>query len=566
MSVNRILPSDKNSIYLYLPISRDGEFECTLPFTDASKRERKLTLKRISTVKPFIPTNVQDSFDLTEMVSTSDLSQGVEKKFGKITFNVDKLYDDAFPIIKSTDLLQNKTWSKPSEVNDLYESLPTAEQTGLFMNVKEVNDKFDELKTKYTDLNADDNVMIFAEIGTKVTEEELTEASFKIDKLKLDLFNIYLFPYDFQFPRITENRTDNAGIEINVGGNAVFTHDVNLRSMIEYVMVDINKGDVRSAVHGSKRSLYYEFDVDDASGPITKYIWIWSIANPLPLYDTEHTPKSTSPFEMFHSFLPTFSNVKSEGLKKKQVLYGRNGTFLDVIGYSENNSEQDVKVSKTYNYHANNLLIDLSVLLNTSSYLDAQDNILMNVMRPNSGLFFASILNYINNQYDLEVYRPTENFVLELMAGKNQVTFPNGDVSFFEFVETIAFHELPNFSVSYYGNDLFLKLNCREVESSTLIKGDERDDLRVETILTVIKANDNVYQQFLSSDNQLVVQPPQFRPLASETSVESLILRNSNARLHFRFSNIKDEGVTFIPGDFVYLECDIEPTGSDGGY
>lgn len=561
MSVNRILPSDKNSIYLYLPLSKDGEFECSLPLTDASRRERKLTLKKLSTSKPFIPTNVQEAFDLTEDSTTSELSDGIERKFSKIQIDTTKLFNEAFPIRKFDDLI--KVWNDSNKVIDAYENDDL--KNGLFMNMSSIQEYFDELIKKFEDDYDPNNlIMIFAEIGTKVTESELKEG-FDKNKLKLDLFNIYLFPLDFQYPKITEGRTDNGGIEINVGGNTVFTHDVNLRSMIEYVMVDINKGDVRSSVHGSKRSLYYEFDEDSPEGTITKYIWVWSMGNPLPVFDTAHTPKEER-FPIYYMLNPTFSDVKSKGMMRKQKLYGRNGSYLDIIGYRPDNISSDVIVSKTYTYHANNFLLDTSVLLNTSAYINAMDNALMNFMRPNSGMFLAGTLNYINNQFSKDVFNSSERWLNELIAGRNQITFPDGKVTFFNHAETIAFHELPNFSVSYYGDDLFLKLNCREVESSTLINGNEKENLSVETILTVIKANDNVYQQFLGNDNQLVVQVPQFRPLSSETPVQSLILRNSNSRLHFRFTNIKDQTVAFIPGDFVYLEFDIEPTGSDGGY
>ncbi len=508
---------------------------------------------------PFLPTGIKDNFDLSTTSSDIQISPGKIKQFAKITIDTDKIRGN-WVKTNAENLLKNGNWKKYTYVSDNYSG------NGLFMDLDYVKGIFDELQKEIddniTDFNIDNYTMVFAELGNKVTEAELIEG-FDIEKMKLDIFNIYMFPNDFLYPKIEENRTDNGGIDIDVGSGSNFTSDVNLRSMLEYVMVDINKGDVRSAVHGSKRSLYYEYEVDDGSGnKITKYLWIWPLANPIPFLDSKHVEKNAT--NNFFKFTPEFCDTKSPAYLKKVRNFGRNGTFLEVLGYG--NETRDNYFSKLYSYHVNNLLLDTSVMFNTSSFINAEDNALMNIFRSNSGIFLSIILNFINNQNDLSTFPSDEANVLQLLNGRNQVILADGETVYYDYAQTIAFYELPNFQVSYYNDDLLVELICEEVQSSTLINGNEKADMSVETILTVIKANENVYQQFLSSDNKLIIQPPQFRPLASEQPKESLIVRNSNSTLHFRFRNIKGEALTFIEGDKVYLEFDVEPTGSDGGY
>ena len=560
MSVDRILPSDKNTFHVYVPIKEDGTFYLRIPYADASRRQRKMTLKKLSTLKPFIPTDVKDLFDLTEVNQTStQVMKGLKLPILKIEFDTTSLFDNSWPIINWDSLIADGLWSDSVECLKKYSGDEEANQTGLFINMKKITAEFDELKIqideKLSDFELENYTFVFAEIGTKVTESELSDKTAKKENMKLDLMHAYLFPNDFIYPRIVETRTDNDGVEINVGGTTTLTNDVNLRSMLEYTLVQINKGDVRSSVHGSKRSLYYEYDVEVDAETVTKYLWVWTIGNPMPFFDKDHAVVRKAPYYDLNS---VYGDVTSKSFQKKEKNYGRNGTFLDFLGYKDRREPAN-DISYLYSYHVDNFFVDAGILFNTSAYTSSKENVLMNLMRPNSAIFMMAPLNEICNMYGAPVYGTGENWIMELYCGRNQINFPDGSTVFFSGVDTITFRDLPNFSVNYYGDDLLIKLLCRETETSCVSKGNEVSDLTVENILCVIKANENTYQQFLGNDNQLSIQPPQFRPLSFVEQASSLILRQSNSVLHFTFQNIKGDAVSFIPGDRVYLELEFEP-------
>lgn len=547
----KILPSDKNDLIFVSELENNGRFSVRIPYTDANRRKRRLTVKRLNTLQPFIPSNVSSLFD------SSSVSQSIinPDKYYVVDFDVEKL-SDTYIFRNFKELQTDRDWKVYSKVKDLYDR--GGEKTGIFLR----NDYFSKVMSDlYNNYSFDSNnfdfskyVQVFVEIGNKLDESQITSLESNTS-LRMDEMKMYLFPLSFYYPTITQS-SSSSGTELDVGSSPTLSYDDVLRSMLRFVLLDINKGDLRSVLTQSKRSLYLEYDVQDPSAPektITKYVWAFSLGNPI-LFNV-----STGEDPNY------FTYVHQTGNSQKYSAYGRAGTFANLSALDSANVE-----GRLVKLYLKDYLADIGYALDPVSKYDSQkDNCLLTPLRPNFGSviigsLLMSLLNdelpdmktvfgeFENNVESYRKYFPSENSILDLFTG--QIS-GSGSISLLSNIRNVSLFNKANFVNSFYGNDYLLKLVCEQTETSVV---DSKKRQKTEKILAFITPSDTTYQQFLGSDNQISIQPPTFRPLVLLSQEQSLILRNSNNVLDFKILNIADEPVSFVPGDKIIIVLNIE--------
>lgn len=550
--VSQILPSDKNELEIFCEINENGTFDVNVPYTDASRRDRRVSVTHFQTLNPFVPRNLLKYYDS----STKNKGIGETQKFYILDFDPVKLRDTV--LVKQKDSLLPFKWKHVNDVIETYNAASSEEKTGLVINEKYLAET---LNAFYQDVIPDDfdfseYIQLFAEVGTKVTETEIESTEFKFDKLNMDVMRMYFYHKDFYYPLITQ--TDHSGsVEIDIGNVPTLTPDENLRSMLRYTLLDINKMDTRSAFVESKRSVYLEYEVNDPQQPdktITKYILVWSMGNPN-IFTLEKSNSEN------RGYIYEYSNQKR--FFSKIDLYGRLGTYTNLVGL-----DRTMKFGKHNSTYLSRLLIDYGFNVAPVNTTNNNENAVANIFRANWSCMFVSALIFYWKFLDNVIETPTKISELRPFVSKNKESFPDGREvfsfyygtistasSWIDNVRSLTLFNRPVSNISFYGNDLILRLKCDQIQ--TVVYGDRKRQ-RLQKLLATLIANEQTYQTFNGSDNKIVFQPPTFRPLLFLQQEESLIVGESNRILHFSITNVDDETVFFNPGDKIYMKLKFE--------
>lgn len=550
---HNIFPSDKNEIEYFSDLSVDGEFEVTLPLTDGNRRERRLTLVHFQTQSPFIPSSVQKLYD----ASDAEGGIGQTSKFYVMTVDTEKLFDT--DITERFDTLKpNYRWKYYNDVIEAYEE--SSKEKGLVVNSKYLN----ELTTSFwkdnvsDDFNFNNAVQVFTEIGTKVTESDIGGEKFQISTMKPDEMKMYVFPLDFYYPLVTQTDHGGMGTEVDVGSIPSLNYDAALRSMVRYALIDMNKGDVRSAFTESKRCAYLEYDITDpkdANKTITKYVFAWTLGNPFFFDCTSDNPDK--------GYLFRYLFLRDND--RKGSVYGRHGSYVNFTGM-----EKDGVIGEVNNTFMDGFFLDLGYsMASTSIYDSNKENCLMNVFRCNWGFVFAGCLKFYFTNYqnipDMpfvleDVVKNLSKFDDKQVLGRDILGFFCGELGvpekWISNVRSTAIFNRPT-NMSFYGSDLVLRLLCDQVQ--TIVSGRKRKKSRLAQVLATLVANEQTYQSFNGTDNRIVFQPPTFRPLLYLQQEQSIIVGSSSRTLKFYLLNSDDQPVKFSPGDKAYIRLKIEP-------
>lgn len=543
----QILPSDKNVFIVNEPLAVDGTFSIDVPYTDVNYRLKKMTVDFFTTTEPFLPTNVQKFYGSSDNVLSEN-----QRKFFMLDLNVKDL-GDTF-LRKNYKQLLPTAWRTYSQVKDVYNSGSAEDQTGVQVNADYMQKAYDTFYEKVggeVDLN--DYFQVFAEIGNRVTTDDLLKPDFEISNFDMDMMRIYFFHKSFFFPQINQTDTANGGVTLEVGTIPTLSYDSNLRSGVRFVLLDINRGDYRSVLTESKRSVYLEYTVTESEKDVTKYLWVFTLANPLSL----HTKKFGDKYY--------YLSANLTDLKDKIAMYGRNETEVNFIGVS-----MDGRSGWNDSFNARDLLCDMGFgVVPASRYDDGKENMLFTVFRSNFAYVLGSSLSFfaksrfeppklqdglvknIDDEF-VENYASmcSDDDLLSVICGL--ISAPNVLIS---NIRNITLYAKPSNTNSFYGNDFILKLVCYQGESS-VVGGRKRQ--RVERVLGLFKANDVTYQQFLGADDKVIVQPPTFRPLSFANPESTYIIRDSSRKLQFKILNIDDEEVKFTDGDRVIMHLTFE--------
>lgn len=550
-TAQQILPSDKNEVECFAELTTDGRFDIHLPLTDGNRRERRITLIHFQTEGPFIPSSVQKFYDASE----NEGGIGEKARFYMMDVDVDKLCSTN--ITDHASSLPNTKWKSYNDVLDVYRSTP--KDKGLIINTAYLSERMGELYDKIeasTDFN--NYVQVFAEIGTKVTESQINVEKFNVELIKPDEMKMYLFPLDFYYPLISQTDHGANGTELDVGSSPALNYDEALRSMLRFALIDLNKGDVRTAFSESKRSAYLEYEVADPENPnksITKYIYAWSMGNPF-FYDCVKSPEDNGGL---------FRYLYLDKNKKKVESYGRQGTYLNLVGV--NNEGNRGEMNNTYMH---DFFADIGYTLGATSIYDSnKENCLMNVYRCNWGFVIAGALQFfLKNQSDLphigdtlsEVMLNIYKFDDKQIKGTDIFALMCGDLnipgSYVSNIRSVSMFNRPS-NMSFYGPDLVLRLMCDQVQ--TIVSGNKKRKNRLAQTFATLVSNEQTYQSFNSTDNRVVIQPPNFRPLLFMQQEQSLIVGASSRILNFYLLNADDQPVTFAPGERAYIRFKIEP-------
>lgn len=553
-----ILPSDKNDYLVVSDINDDGTFSVQVPFVDPSRSLRRMSVTRLHTMQPFVPRNVSKLFDTTDP-KRSSLD---EDHFFVLSLDTKKL-EDTIPRKNYDALKVDEKWKKYPEVMKVYEE--GGNSGGILWNTDYFKEFWDtSLKKQYewetNDFDFSKYVQVFAELGTKITEDEIGTSSSK--DLSMDEMKIYFFPIDFYFPSVNQESTSSS-TELDVGSTPTLSYDESLRSMLRFALIDINRGDIRSVLNESKRSLYLEYTVDSADAtakPVTKYVWIFTLGNPL-FY-------GLSPAAAGETHYNTVG-LSPDDLLEKSKLYGRSGTFVNIVNADKVGTKYGV-----YNSFLKGYLADWAYVLDPAVEYDIQkDNCLVCPLRCN----FASVLltalyqtllsdgltpvvtpstykAWESKREELKPFMVREFNLLGLYSGS---IFGKDGIKDIENIRNLSTYTRANFFYSYYGNEFLLKLLCEQAETSLYNKNKKH---RMQKLLALLSPNDVNYQQYLGSDNKIVIQPPNFRPLSLLQQAQTWILRDSNNELKFQIVDIDDEPVRFLPGDKIVMNLHFETT------
>ena len=386
---------------------------------------------------------------------------------------------------------------------------------------------------------------MFLEVGTKVTEKDMVDKKEEVKNLlKMDEMKMYLFPNDFYYPIVQQTSSGQGTTELDVGTISTLSYDDNLRSMLRYALIDLNKGDVRSGISESKRSLYMEYDVKEGEKTVTKYVWCFTMGNPLLIGIDKSSRKGMYDLGFYN-----------DAAREKKRIYGRDGTFVSLM--SSHAVDKTVARGDSNTTYMKGFLCDFGFPMSTSgSRIDSRDNMLLNPFRCNWGWIASAGITFFL-YYGAPQLRDVllDRRVFDLYYG--QLVSKSGEKYVDDIGSVIVFAK-PSFSNSFYGDDFVLKLMCSHAESS-VVGASKRQ--KIERLVALLYPNDNTYQQFLGQDNKVSIQPPTFRPLSLMTPETTRLIGSGSKRLRFEIRNMKNEAVTFGADDAVVMELEFTAEG-----